>query len=263
MKNKNTPFYTNGYKKIIFVLAFFASSIFNVLLFCSIGDNLGIALVWAIIGLSVVLFQTLNLREYFNYKRSIRYRHLSVYILCTIVSVAGTLGAGYSHIEKTRLRDIEKITKLEIIDRKIADIESPGKNYVEDAINTTMAGTNLNQWAVIRLIKEKRKIVSGRVDKYTTLGELKTERAQVLSQQSSVISSLSGVSRITGIKEDAVAFCFLVMAAVILELMLYGSATFKGKLMAGIRLPKRFRKKDSRSKRQEKAGQTFFFKPAA
>ena len=64
-----------------------------------------IRFIWALTGLATVLFQTVELRNYFNTKKKIRHAHLTIYLVCTFGSIAGTLGAGYSHVEKTKLKN--------------------------------------------------------------------------------------------------------------------------------------------------------------
>jgi len=153
----NQPLYTNSYKKIIFCFAVFASTFFNILLFSSIGENFFIRIVWAIIGFAAVLFQTLKLRDFFNTKKKIKYIHFSFYIFCTIGSLAGTIGAGNSHIQKSKLKNIDKNVFIEIIDKQILEFKKD--NNIKNAINSVMHNnTNIEPWALIRLIKENKYI---------------------------------------------------------------------------------------------------------
>ena len=223
-----------------------------------------IRLIWAIVGIALVLFQALQLREFYNIKRKSRYQHLTFYVICTIASIFGTLGAGYSHIEKTKLKNIDKAVQLEIIDKKIIALENPKKDYTDQAINSAMQGTNLNQWAVIRLIKEKQKLNQDKNASYTEIEILKKSKAEILKSQKGVINSLSGISKLTGTSEARIAFIFLIFSAIIIEMIVFGSATFNGKLFAGIKLKKPEKKKgNSKVKRQQKTGQKFFFDLAA
>jgi hypothetical protein len=225
------------------------------MLFSSIGENFLIRIIWALVGVAAVFFQTVKLREYFNTKKSIRFVHLSFYIICTVGSVAGTLGAGYSHIEKTKLNNIDKTAQIEIINKKIYDIENKSIDNTELAINNVMATTNLNQWALLGLIKQKKEINATIEKKYSNLANLKNEKARLLKKQAGVISSLAGLSGLLGVSEEMTAFVFLIFVSVILELMVYGSATFTGKL---IYIKKSGDKKNKPKKKNKEKGQLFF-----
>jgi hypothetical protein len=254
MKNNTVPLHTNSNKKIVFLFSVFASAFFNIMLFSSIGENIGIRIIWGLVGVSAVFFQTAKLREFFNTTKSIRYLHLAFYIICTVGSIAGTLGAGYSHIEKTKLNNIDNTTQIELLDKMISDIETVDIDETDTAINTAMTGTNLNQWAVIRLIKEKNKFQVAKTNIYNRLFELKSKKATLLKSQSGVISSLSGLSKLFNVSESFIAFIFLIFVSVILELMVYGSATFTGALF------RQRTKKVLKFKKKKKDGQIYLFK---
>jgi len=225
------PLHTNNNKKVVFVFAFCASSFFNIILFSSIGGSLMIRFIWALTGLATVLFQTVELRNYFNTKKKIRHAHLTIYLVCTFGSIAGTLGAGYSHVEKTKLKNIDQTVKIEIIDQELNDIEIASKDNTEIAINNVMMNnTNINQWALIRLMKEKDKIKNNNFKKYDVISKLKNEKAELMKSQSEIVNSLIGLSKLFGVKESAIAFIFLIFVAVMIELMIFESATFTGKL---------------------------------
>lgn len=231
----NQPYQTNQNKKIVFIFSVFASAFFNVLLFSSIGENLPIQIVWSLIGIAAVFFQTVKLREFFNSKKKIRYLHLSFYIVCTIGSIAGTLGAGYSHIEKTKLGNIDNISQLEIIDKKIQDIENNTNDNTSIAISQMMLDTNINQWAFLAMQKILKEKSLNKTVSYSNYITLKSNRAMLLKEQSGIISSLSGLSHILRISEEMTAFVFLIFVALILEMMVFGSATFTGTLLIKIK----------------------------
>ena len=230
--NAAQPLHTNDHKKIVFIFAFFASAFFNVLLFSSIGTNPLIRTIWGVVGVAAVFFQAVKLREFFNSTERMRFVHLSFYIICTILSIFGTLGTGYAHIEKTKLKETAKNTKLEIINLKIINIENKIKNYNnnENALNSAMAVTNPNQWAVIRLQKEKKIMQSDYDKKIIELESLKIARASHLKNKTKIISALSGIAKLLNQSEEKIAFIFLIFSALIIELMVYGSASFDGKL---------------------------------
>jgi hypothetical protein len=252
----NPPLHTNTPKKIVFLFSVSASMFFNVLLFSSIGTNILIQTIWGFIGIGAVFFQTLKLREYFNCKKNIKYLHLALYLICTIGSIAGTLGAGYSHIEKTKLSNIDKVAMMEIIDKKINDIENNDtSNISELAIDSVIVGSNMSQWALINLLNKKSKLKQSKNDKYNNLITLKSNRANILKSQSGVISSLSGLSKILKMSEEMTAFIFLIFVSIILELMVFGSATFSGTLL---RRSVAKKKKITKIKRERKKGQLFF-----
>lgn len=224
------PLHTNNDKKIVFLFSVIASTIFNLLLFSSIGENIFIRIIWGIVGIAVVFFQALKLREFYNTKKNIRWLHFSFYIICTIVSIFGTLGAGYSNLEKTKLKNITSSVEIENIDKRIKLIESKTNNTIDSAIDTALKLDGANQWATIRLIKEKKELAKNEVNNFEVLEKLKLKRAELLKKESSVISSLTGISDLFNVSQEKIAFIFLIMCAIILEMMVFGTATFNGKI---------------------------------
>jgi len=136
-----------------------------------------------------------------------------------------------------------------------------------------MLGTNLNQWAVIRLIKEKKILAKEYNNKYIDLAKLKNERVEILKTQSGIINSLTGLSKLLKMDESKIAFIFLIFIAIILEMMVFGSVTFTGKLFNKInfrdhgpdkkKTPNMDKKKNTKIEKQQKEGQRFFFEHAA
>ena len=63
------PLHTNTTKKIVFAFSFLASTFFSVLLFQSIGSNIPLKIVWSLVAIGTVFFQTVKLREYYNTKK--------------------------------------------------------------------------------------------------------------------------------------------------------------------------------------------------
>lgn len=229
--NNTPPLYNNNTKKLAFISAVLASTYFNIDLFSSIGETILTRVIWATVGVSAVFFQTVKLKEFFNTTKNIKYLHLSFYIICTIGSVAGTLGAGYSNIEKTKLKNISQIYKLEIIDKKINDFENKEIDNTHIAINNLMKNnTNVNEWALINIINKKNKLKISKKIEYDILENLKNERAIILKSQSGVISSLTGLSKLFNVNEEMTAFIFLIFVSIILEMIIYGSATYSGAL---------------------------------
>jgi len=231
MKTNTPPLYTNSIKKFAFTSAVLASTYFNIDLFSSIGETILSKLVWATVGISAVFFQTMKLREFYNTTKKIKYLHLSFYIICTIGSIAGTLGAGYSNIEKTKLKNISQTYRIEIIDKKINDFENGNdiKDYTDFAINNVMKNnSNVNEWALINILNKKQKLELNKNNKYDELEKLKNERADILKSYSGVISSLTGLSKLFKISEEMTAFLFLIFVSIILEMIIFGSATYSG-----------------------------------
>lgn len=216
--SKQLPLHTNNTKKIVFIFAFLASSFFNIALFSSIGGMIAIRFIWGLVGLAAVFFQTVELRNYFNIKRKIRHLHLTAYIVCTIGSIAGTLGAGYAQIEKSR----PNIKQVEI---------ENDKKIIEKVLTESK---NLNQWAAINLLNKKKK--------------LNEKSITIKATQKNITSSLSGISNLFKISVELTSFIFLIFVACILELMVFGSATFSGKLFN--KKPKLFNKKKSVKKKK-------------
>ena len=212
--------HTNSNKKIVFIFSVTASTFFNVLLFQSIGSNLILKLVWALVGVGVVFFQTVKLREYYNTTKLNRYVHLSFYILCTLGSVTGTIGAGYSQIEKLK----PTLEKKEIVSMN---------NAIDSVLNNSK---ELNQWAVINLIKKKE--------------ILNNQEENIRNSDSAITSSLVGISKILRVSEEMTSFIFLIFASLIIEAMVFGSATYSGELFKNKK-----HKKLTRNEKFDKAGQ--------
>lgn len=254
--NQSQPLHTNNSKKIVFVFSVFASMFFNILLFSSIGETAAIRTVWGVIGVAAVFFQTFELRTFYNTKKRKKYMHLSFYIICTIGSITGTLGAGYAHIEKTKLNNIDTQYQIELINKKINDFKKTENDNTGNAINSVLQSTNLNQWAVIRLIKEKKELKNNDFKKYETIEKLKNKKAELLKSQSGIISSLSGLSKMLNMHESKVSLFFLFFVAIILEMMVFGSSTFNGKLINRKKKPKQ-KKVISKNKKNK---DQFFFK---
>jgi phage shock protein PspC (stress-responsive transcriptional regulator) len=209
------PLHTNHTKKIVFIFAFLASSFFNILLFSSIGGMIILKIVWGAVGQATVFFQTVELRNYFNIKRKIKYLHLIAYAICTIGSIAGTLGAGYAQIEKSR----PTVKMVEI-------------NQDRELINRLLKKENINQWAALNFLKQKKK--------------LNQKSIQIKHNEKNISSSLNGIAKIFNVSTELVAFIFLIFVACILELMVFGSATFTGKLFN--KNPFKFKRKKSDKK---------------
>jgi hypothetical protein len=241
--NNNLPLRTNSIKKTVFILSVIPSVIFSIFLFSSIGDNLITRILWGIVAMSTVFFQTLKLREFHNTKKSKRYNHLAVYLICTFVSIMGTVGAGYSAIQKTKLSNIDNTSEIEIIELQIKDFEN---NKTKDAINKVLESKDLNQWAAINLIKQQSKL-----NNYDDLKILKEKRSMLLKKESGIVSSISGLANIFKISVETMSFIFLIFSAILLELMVYGSSDFNGKIFE-------FKKqKEKQVVKEKKSGQLF------
>jgi hypothetical protein len=227
--NTSKPLHTNNTKKIVFVFAFLASAFFNVSLFGSVGFHLHTKIIYGLIGLAAVYFQTLELRNYYNTKKKKKYIHLIFYIICTIASIAGTLGAGWAQIEKSR-----PTVKQTAIENSTAAIDNALKKAD-------------NQWAVINLLNKKK--------------QLEKTKADIKKTEKNIVSSLNGIANIFKTSQEKTAFVFLIFVAMILELMIFGSATYNGKLLIfnfHFKKKKYAKKKLSKIERELRQGQGIF-----
>jgi len=90
--------------------------------------------------------------------------------------------------------------------------------------------------------------------------EDKKQKAELLKNQSDIINSLSGIAIVFNTSEQKIAFIFLIFVSIILELMVFSSATFNGKLLS-FKIKKN-NKKLTKKEKEKKKGQ-FFFKRIA
>ncbi len=229
---QSPPLQTNNIKKIVFIFAFLSSSFFNMSLFASVGYHIHTKLIYGLIGIAAVYFQTLELRIFHNIRKKKKYLHLIFYIICTIGSIAGTLGAGYAQIEKSK----PSISQNQI-------------NKTMDIINYTLKNEKEpNQWATINLLKRQDK--------------LEIKKNDIKKNEKSISSSLNGIANILKVSPEMTAFIFLIFVALILELMVFGSSTYNGKLINfhKIKFNKKNTKKQKLSKIQKevKQGQGVF-----
>lgn len=238
--------HTNEYKKIVFFFGVPASMYFNVLLFGSIGENIAIRSVWAIVGIGAVFFQALQLRLYHNTKKRGRYRFLVIYGICTIGSLAGTLGAGYAHIEKTKLSGGDKSEIIKTIDLRIEQIKNKDKESVNAEIEALRSQfTNLTYKVAERSvllnneIERKRKQARITDEEFKEIEILSARKAELKKDQASIVNSISGIAKMLrslpidsakNMTDELVAFIFLCFVAAMVELMVYGGASFHGSL---------------------------------
>jgi len=248
----SAPLHTNSDKKPLFIFAVLMSSVLSFLLFSTIGGGI-LGVLWGAFGVAVVIFAAGQLRQSKN-KKSIKKKlpHILVYIICTIVSFFGTIGTGYNHLEKTKNNNSEIITEIEIIDKKINYLENK-KDYTDTAINNVIQKTNLNQWALINLLKKKSQNENNVNEKFKIINDLKLRRAVLVKDISGVLNSLTGVSKILNIADQKVAFIFLISAALLIEIMIFFTADFNGGIF---KMP--VKKKIKKTKKKKEIDQLFF-----
>ena len=181
-------------KRIIFIVSVIISSVFNVLLYSSIGIDLTMRLLWGSIGLCSVVFQAISIREYFKTKKLV---NLLFYMICTLGSIAGTVGTGWAQINK-----VSPIAKRIEIENNILAIDKVFKT-----------SKKLNQWAVISMLKKKE--------------NLKKEEINISTTEKKISNSLTGMADLFNIENKTIAFIFLIFTALIIEMMVFGTASYE------------------------------------
>ena len=243
---------TEKEKKAVFIFSVIASIFFNVLLFSSLGENLLIRFVFSLVGIGSVFFQTVQLRIFYNTKKSKRFMNLFFYLFATILSFIGTIGGGFSQIEKTKILNADKEARLKVINKKLLLIESSEKNDIlKERLKTLQTKARLitNEAAYWNSVYDKKIAAISRQlfeneKEISNMEALEIEKANILKLQKNIINSISGISKLFNIKEGRATLILLIMAAIVIELMVFGSADFNGKLIVFKNSKKVKKKKD-------------------
>jgi len=240
MKNKITTIKlsTEKEKKIVFVFSVIASMFFNILLFSSLGENLLIRTVLSFVGIGSVFFQTVQLRIFYNTQKAKKYLNLSFYLFATVLSFAGTIGGGFSQIEKTKILNADKNARLKVINKKLSILESDEKNDIlktrlkilqNKALSMTNESAYWGSFYDKKMENISKQLYENGKD-ISNMEVLEIEKANILKLQKNIISSITGIAQILGIQETTASLTLLILVGIIIELMVFGTADFNGKL---------------------------------
>ena len=245
---------TNKNKKKVFIISGGISMLCSSYLYSSIGQNIIMMAIFGLGGVASVVFQGLKLREYKNSKGKNKIA-LAIYVLFTIVSYLGSIGTGYANIKKAQLKNSVVEAKIKIIEKQLLSLEK--ESPIETAIDTVLKKTNVNQWAAIRMMKEKKMIANKKGDDFEKIKELEIAKAELKENNASINNAVDSIAELANIDRAMAMLIFLGFFSLAIEIMFNGSANYTGTLF-DYKRTKIQKKKITKKEKEKKAGQEYF-----
>jgi hypothetical protein len=220
---------TKLYKKITFPLLFAISIVTAISFYYQITVNFFWGALFAVGGIAIEFFRVLmrgaiqnkSFRNRKKKKKETLFFDVSLYILMSFVACLSTFFVGIVQIEKKSI--IMSPATIEINQlKKKADLIKRSADRNDEAINNVMLQTNVNQWALIRLLKEKKEI-------YSSVGEAAEIEGKIAELEKDTIGVKSGftiVASVIGNPEasDLIMIIVLLYFSVMLEVGIYYTA---------------------------------------